>query len=151
MQTLEQIVRPFQNTDVLSKRRIISNSTKEDTDEVIIEWGRSGDAPAASEIERDAEDGNFTFEVVHCDDKYDEKNRKFNTVRIENPDDPSQYVMVQRINQISFNKKSEANNMTMYNNSTTSFVPVPIFDNNNYFANDPNENKCNSTFDLRNG
>jgi hypothetical protein len=150
MQNLEQIIRPFQITDVLSKRRIISNSTKLDTEEVIVEWGRSGDAPAASEVEHDAETGGIGFEVVHCDDKYSEKDRKFKTVRIEQPDNPENYIMVDRINQITFDKKSEANNMTMYNNSTTSFVAMPMFDNNSYFADDPNGNKCNSSFELNN-
>lgn len=150
MQNLEQIVRPFQNPDVLSKRRIISNSTKEDAEEVVIEWGSPGDAPSASEIEHDAETGDFAFEVVHCDDKYDEKNRKFKTIRIEQPDNPENYIMVDRIHQITFNKKSEAENMTMYNNSTTSFVPMPMYDNNNWFANDDKNDKCNSSFDLKN-
>lgn len=150
MQNLEQIIRPFQNTDVLSKRRIISNSTKDATAEVVIEWGTSGETPAASEIIHDPVTGDPAFEVVHCDDKFDEKNRKFDTVRIEQVDNPDNFVMVQRINQISFNKKSEANNMTMYNNSATSFVPMPTYDNNNWFSNDPTNDKCNSSFELHN-
>lgn len=150
MQNLEQIIRPFQNPDVLSRRRIVSKSTKIPTDDVTIEWGRSGDAPAASEVTHDEDTGGISFEVVHCDDKFDEKNRKFKTVRIEQPDNPDNYIMVDRIHQITFNKKSEANNMTMYNNSTTSFVAMPLYDNNNYFANDPAGNKCNSSFDLKN-
>lgn len=150
MQNLEQIIRPFQNTDILPKRRIISNSTKISADEVIIEWGATGDVPAASEITHDPTTGDIAFEVVHCDDKFDEKNRKFSTVKIEQPDHPENFVMVQRINQITFNKKSEANNLTMYNNNATTFVPMPMYDNNNYFANNPDANKCNSSFDLKN-
>lgn len=150
MQSLEQIIRPFQVTDILSKRRIVSNSTKIETDAAVVEWGRSGDAPAASEIEHNAETGDFAFEVVHCDDKFSEKDRKFKSIRIEQPDNPENYIMVERINRITFDKKSEANNMTMYNNSSTSFVEMPMFDNNSYFADDPNGNKCNSEFSLNN-
>lgn len=149
MQNLEQIIRPFQSKGVLSTRRIVSKSEKLETEEVIIEWGTAGDLPSASEIEKD-EEGGINFNVVKCDDKFDEKNRKFTTVRIENPDDPSQYVMVERINQITFNKESEGKNMTMYNNSTTSFVPVPLYDNNTYFSNNDDNKKCNSAFNLNN-
>lgn len=149
MQSLEQIIRPFQSRDILSNRRIVSKSTKIPTQEVIVEWGTAGEMPAATEIEKD-EEGGINFQVVDCDDKYDEKDRKFNTIRIENPDDPSQYVMVERINQITFNKKSESQNMTMYNNSTTTFVPVPNFDNNTYFSNDDDNKQCNSAFILKN-
>lgn len=149
MQSLEQIIRPFQSRDTLSNRRVVSKSTKIPTQEVIVEWGTAGDMPAADEIEKD-EEGGISFNVVKCDDKFDEKNRKFKTVRIENPDDPSQYVMVERINQITFDKKSEGTNLTMYNNSTTSFVPMPLFDNNSYFADDDDKNKCNSAFNLHN-
>jgi hypothetical protein len=150
MQNLEQIIRPFQTTDILSKRQIVSNSTKIPTDEVIIEWGNSGTDPTPSEITRDATTGDFVVEVVHCDDKFNEKDRKFNTIRIEQPDNPENYVMVDRIKQITFNKKSETNNMTMYNNKTTSFVAMPMYDNNSYFANSPDDNKCHSSFALNN-
>ena len=150
MQSLEQIIRPFQTPDVISKRKIVSKSTKLPTDEVVIEWGRSGDAPTPTEIEKDEEEGVINFKVNDCDDKYNEKNRKFSTVRIENPDDPSQYVMVQRIEQIKFNKKSEGTNLTMYNNSTTAFVPMPMFDNNSYFADDDDTKECHSSFTLKN-
>lgn len=150
MQNLEQIIRPFQNTDVLSRRRIISNSTKGATEEVVIEWGAPGDAPAATEITHDPATGGISFEVVHCDDKFSEKDRKFDTIRISQPDNPENYVDVQRINKITFNKKSEGNNMTMYNNSTTSFVAMPMYDDNNYFANTADGNKCNSSFSLKN-
>lgn len=149
MQNIEQIVRPFQNTDVISRRKIVSKSTKIPTQEVIIEWGRAGDAPAATQVEHD-EEGGINWQTNNCDDKFDEKNRKFTTIRIENPDDPTQYVMVERINQINFNKKSESTNLTMYNNQTMSFVPVPLYDNNTYFSNEDDSKGCNSAFTLKN-
>jgi hypothetical protein len=146
MQSLEQIVRPFQSPAVLAKRRVVSTSIKIDVDEVIVEWGRSGDLPAP--IKREViDDEGFAFTVVKCDDNYQEKNRAFNVVRIENPDDPSQYVMVERINQIKFNKENE-NEQQVYNNESTSFVTLPAFDNTTYYASNYGQEQCHATYNL---
>jgi sensor domain CHASE-containing protein len=150
MQSIEQIVRPFQSPAVISTRRIVSNSTKIPTDDVLVEFGAAGDMPAAEKVEDAQDDGGVNFQVVTCDDKYSEKDRRFKTVRIENPDNPENYVMVARINEIKFNKRSEGENMTMYNNSATTFVPVPMYDNNNWFKNDENKDKCAAAYSLKN-
>lgn len=151
MQNLEQIIRPFQSREILTTRRIISTSLKIPVQEAGVEWGAAGDMPSAVEVEKD-EEGGMSFNVVDCDDKFDEKNRKFSTIRIEQPDHPENYVVVERINQITFNKKSESNNMTMYNNEATTFVPLPAFDNSVYYQSNYGDDskKCNSAFNLKN-
>lgn len=147
MQTLEQIIRPFQSPTTLPKRRLISTNTKIDDQTAEVEWGNAGDLPAPEKREEDF--SGIGFEVVKCDDNYNEKERKFNTVRIENPEDPTQYVMVERMNQIAFNKKNEpGNQMQMYNNSTTSFVTLPSLDNTTYWKSNHGDQKCKATYNF---
>lgn len=147
MQTIEQIIRPFQSPATLPKRRIVSTNTKISVGVAEIEWGQAGELPAPEKREFDDE-GGIAFTVLKCDDQFGEKERKFNVVRIENPVDPAQFVMVERINQIKFDKKNEPNNMTMYNNSTTSFVTLPALDNTLYWKSNHEQQKCQSTFNL---
>lgn len=152
MQTLEQIIRPFQSRDPSATRRVISNSTKIPDQEAGVEWGNPGDLPKADKVEKD-EEGGMSFTVLTCDDNFDERNRKFKTIRIEQPDHPENYIMVDRINRIAFDKKSESNNTTMYNNDATSFVTLPAFDNSVYYKSNYGDGskKCASTYNLHNG
>lgn len=145
MQNLEQIIRPFQSPNTLPTRRLVSNSTKIPEQSAAVAWGSAGTLPAPEK--REDNTSGLNFEVVKCDDHYSETNRAYNVVRIENPDDASQYVMVERINKISFNKKSETE-LQMYNNSTTSFVPLPAFDNTTYYKSNYGQNKCQSHYTL---
>lgn len=101
-----EIVRPFETRAPQSKRRLVASNTKIDVDPAIITWGRSGTIPGAQEIVAIDETG-VSFQVIDCDDRYEETDRTEVTKRIENPDDPDQYVMVARPTYIAFNKLSE--------------------------------------------
>ena len=67
-----------------------------------VEWpGRSGiNWDGMSDNNTDEEDQNQ--EEQKCTKAYTEKSRKTTDVRVENPDDKSQYVIVERINEIEF-------------------------------------------------
>jgi hypothetical protein len=97
---LEQVVRPVQAPATLRFGSIPVDDTKQAPEAATIRWGQVGDLPTAQE-ETTAEDGT-EFKVIDCDDKFAEKQRTVSKIRVENPDDPDQYVMVERVDRISF-------------------------------------------------
>lgn len=119
----EQIVRPFQRLPTQTTQRIIASRTKIDVPDAIAQWGQAGTLPGAIEI-TPTEDG-FAFKVVDCDEQFQEDSRKTEDIRIENPDDPNQYVVDQRIKSIVYNKKEPDNFTFTYNKTSTAFAPSP--------------------------
>lgn len=104
---MEQIVRPF--VDVLSFRAERRQPPViEDLPEAFIEWG----GPSQFEFDnsfRNVANSGRSFRVNDDGDDPDpgtswsEAGRTTSDVRVENPEDPEQYVIVQRIDSISFN------------------------------------------------
>jgi hypothetical protein len=92
---LEGIIRPFQ-TPAGSPRIPIGVVVTKVPDPTIIDWGDPGSLPSPiSDV----------VSVTLEKDEMKETQRKERKIRIENPDDPSQYVMVKRPEQMSFDKK----------------------------------------------
>lgn len=119
----EQIVRPFQRLPTQTTQRIIASRTKIDVPDAIAQWGQAGTLPGAIEI-TPTEDG-FAFKVVDCDERFQENSRETEDIRIENPDDPNQYVVDQRIKKITFNKQEPAQTTFSYNKTSTAYAPSP--------------------------
>jgi hypothetical protein len=74
----------------------------------LICWGTVGDLPSPEQLP------SVGFTVVH-NEEWKEWGRKTEDVRIENPDDPSQYIIDRRPTEISFDKTtlpSQAGNNT---------------------------------------
>jgi len=111
--SLEKIVRPFQTGDVLRPRYVApsqpSKPVNPETDESVLAWsgGTEGDYitgpdPWLYEIKSDA--------PLWSEDK---SRREIEQVRIENPDDPDQYVEVERIKKTVFLKRSTGEELRM--------------------------------------
>lgn len=62
-------------------------------------WGQVGSLPSAELVEGDS------FETVNCDEQHDEVTRETQDVRIENPEEPEDWVEVERPNTFRMNKK----------------------------------------------
>ena len=106
MTSLELLVRPFQSKDVTPSKRIIG--AEKTVDPVNVSIGASGGTAfvfrAFSVIEFKTEDS-FTYKEI---------DRKTHIKRIENPDDPSQFVDVERIDQISLRHKLKPDDTRIY-------------------------------------
>lgn len=106
MTSLEFLIRPFQSKDVTPPKRIIG--AEKTVDPVAVSIGASGGTAfvfsAFSVIEFKTEDS-FTYKEI---------DRKTHIKRIENPDDPSQFVEVERIDQISLRHKLKPDDKRIY-------------------------------------
>lgn len=105
--SLEQLVRPFARPDTLSRRRIIASNTKVEVQPAILSWGTAGSIDSPREVEA-VDPLLIAVELKKDHDEFTEPapgmRREVERVRVENPDDPNQYVMVERIRRISFQK-----------------------------------------------
>lgn len=102
--SLEQIIRPFQGYDPFNARRLPPQQTVEAPEDVETSWGQGGSGNYSQ----------FTLSgLVGGTVNYAEKDRVTETVRIENPDDPSQFVDVERIKQLRL--ANEQGNEILFN------------------------------------
>lgn len=101
---LEIIVRPYQSPLNLSRQAIekIISTSGDVVANPVLEWGDAGTVPAGVQQPIPTDGGGF--KVVCCNDSFTQKDRKPEKVRVENPDDPNQYVMVERDTQVKFKK-----------------------------------------------
>lgn len=87
---LEQIIRPFQEGDVFTARSLPPGKPAEGVPEpAAFSWGKGIDP-------------NFLRPdlIMEFKSKWEEKSRATETVRVENPDDPAQFVDVERIKRL---------------------------------------------------
>lgn len=94
---LEQLVRPFQRRDLSPRTRIVV-STGTGTEPIVIEFGEAGSLPTGKQ-------DTFEIKLEKEKEQYKETHRTTRKVRIENPDDPDQYVMVERPEKMKLDKK----------------------------------------------
>lgn len=94
---LEQLVRPFQRRDLAPRTRIVV-SVGTGTEPIIVEFGTAGSLPSGKQ-------DSLEIKLEKEKESYKETNRKTRKVRIENPDDKDQYVMVERPEKMKFDKK----------------------------------------------
>jgi hypothetical protein len=92
---LEGIVRPFQSPGVTATARIVIATEKTPPEPAVLQWGAAGSLaqPVLVQI--------ATIKFPN-ENKYVEKSRTTETVRVKNKDDPTQFVDVARIKNISF-------------------------------------------------
>jgi hypothetical protein len=98
---LEQIVRPFQNPDVLSTRTIVASNRQVAVERARIVFGKSGAMPVPT-VETSA-----GFRVANCNNTWKEKERQTHPQRVEQPDNPDNYVMIDVIDSIKFERQAE--------------------------------------------
>lgn len=106
MTSLELFVRPFQSKDVTPPKRVIG--AEKNVDPVNVSIGSPGGAAfvfsAFKVIEFKTEDS-YTYREI---------DRKTHIKRVENPDDPSQFVDVERIDQIALRNKLNPDDKRIY-------------------------------------
>lgn len=100
----ESVVRPAQNPDVLPRRRIVSSQTVVDVVPGAITWGQSGQLPSPVEVPVGELPMRWNFKIQKSKE-YKSTKMDTETIRVENPDDSDQYVMLQRIKKINFKDK----------------------------------------------
>lgn len=115
MSGLEGIIRPFQQPDRLTRRRIVATNTKLTVQPVSLTWGEAGTLPEPQvgvNFSLKKEKQHVAIEV------------NYKPVRVENPDDSSQYVMVNRPTSIRFKEKAAPTFATYPNTAGTSGSPT---------------------------
>lgn len=124
--TLESIVRPFQSPRPLGTRRVVTSSTKAPAQTAGVTWGAAGTLPTPreSEVAQPAPGISFNTEARQVTDHNIERSRETQTVKIEQEGNPDNFVMVERINKIAFNKRDPPTLQGKFPGSTTSF-PAP--------------------------
>ena len=106
MSSLELLIRPFQSRDVTPPKRIIG--AEKTVDPVNVSIGSPGGTAfvfRAFKVEEFKTEDSFTYREIE---------RKTHTKRIENPDDPSQFVEVERIDQVSLRHKLNPEDRRIY-------------------------------------
>lgn len=98
----EQVTRPFARPGLLVTGRIIPSRNRKSVLPVVVIWGAAGEAPTP--IEDAAPTNGFSIVVKSCDITNTESARQTNDVRVENKDDPDQFLKVRQIKQIEFKK-----------------------------------------------
>ena len=112
---LEQLVRPFVSRQVAPTTRIISSSKKQPVQISTLTWGAAGALPVAV---LEIEEGGFGF-TIDLKSMNTEQWRITEPVRIENPDNSSDFVMVDRIKSIGFKKPTSDKSSTSTVDKTT--------------------------------
>lgn len=113
----EQVVRPFETPNTIrDKSTIVTTVTKKVVARAVLVWGAAGKQPEPTSL-------GISFKVIDPFE-YKETDRKTTDVRIENPNDSSQYVIAQRIDSITFErtKKSDGGNSSSGSSSGTKEV-----------------------------
>src|SRR5262245_54288101 len=94
MTQLENIVRPFQRREVTYPVRVFDDQPSSDTEDVVLNLGQEGATKAFNE--------SFNNTVNSYEDETSrEQSRKTHEKRVENPDDPSQFVNVEVIDKLT--------------------------------------------------
>lgn len=110
---LEQLVRPFQSPQPIGTRRIVATSIKLPTQTSHLEWGNTGALPTPVESPADQPAPLISFNVKKEDQKLGEKAREVERVKVQQEGNPDNFVVIERIKQISFaNTKKEQTLLT---------------------------------------
>src|SRR5580765_6353879 len=101
---LESLVRPSQSPVTLGTRRITPVRTQVATDTAGGTWGVAGNLPVAVEVPPEADPLVFNFEVKKSKE-HQEVSRETEKIRVQNPNDPDQYVVIERLKSVRFKEK----------------------------------------------
>jgi hypothetical protein len=102
---LESLIRPYQAPSTIGTRRIVTVRTKVPEETAGGTWGVAGNLPVAVEVPPGEDPALLSFTTKKKKD-HEEISRVTEKVRVENPDDPSQYVVVERIKSVKFKEKN---------------------------------------------
>lgn len=102
----EQVVRPSQRPNVVPTRRIVSVREVVEVEQAGATWGKAGALPTAIEVPPGEDPAGIT--IVFKKDKeynldYDKSTKQ--KVKVHNPDDPSQFLVEERLKKAVFTDK----------------------------------------------
>lgn len=117
---LESFVRPFQRPENLGTRRIRSVTTQVPDQTAGGTWGIAGNLPVAVEVPPGEDPALLSF-TVSKRKEHREVSRETERVRVENPDDPNQYVIIERIKSVRF-KEKKPESIAAYNSGSAGTV-----------------------------
>jgi len=102
----EQLVRPSQRPNVVPTRRIVSVREVVEVEQSGVTWGKSGTLPDAIEVPAGEDPSDISF-TVKKDKEFTLDYGKSTTqkVKVQNPDDPSQYLVEERLKKAVFTDK----------------------------------------------
>lgn len=143
MISLESIVRPYQRPVGVAFGRIISRTVAPSTDIATVTWGDVGTLPTPVQEDVPNEGGGFNVEV--CDSDYNETDRTVQPIKITNPGDSSQFVVVDRVKSMSFRVTEKVKNAGAVRSETTSFPDTGF---GGSLESVPKGDNCKSTFNL---
>jgi hypothetical protein len=144
--SIESIVRPFSTPLVIATQRIEVLTTQVPPEVAIITWGAGGTVaqPSADQVTKRPDGGiNFQVNDGSGNKKLTEFVRKSTPVRVQNPDDPSQYIMVNVPTQVGFqvtpptppaDKKgfgTHTEENVAYSTNASGYINDPDFTSNN--------------------
>jgi hypothetical protein len=97
---LEAIVRPWQNPGALATQRIVSSNRQVSAGVAELIWGQAGGMPTP--VAEEVQTGGGIKTLACCKDVNTEQDRQTEKVKVTNPNDPTQFVIVERVTQIAF-------------------------------------------------
>jgi len=139
---MEQIVRPFQLFDPKATVRVNVIQDQVNVQPAHICWGTVGNLPTA--VQQADNFNGINIRTVECDDQSVENTRQTENVRVENPNDSSQYVIVQRIRQIKLNKAHKKDYNASFLGGTLDIQFTDFFAGTGFGDVDP-QNHCTDT------
>lgn len=143
MISLERIVRPYQAPPGVAFGRIVSRTVAPSTDLATITWGDTGNLPTPVQEDVPNDGGGFNVEV--CDTDYKETDRTVQPIRITNPTDENQFVVIDRVKSMSFKVTEKVKNAGAVRSETTSFPDTGF---GGSLESVPKGDNCKSTFNL---
>src|SRR5205814_10253990 len=99
---MEQIIRPFQLLDPTATIRVPVVRDQVAVQPAHLSWGAAGKLPTA--VQQDPTFNGTNFRVEECDTHLAENSRDTEDMRVEDPNNSNNYVIVQRIRRIDFKK-----------------------------------------------
>lgn len=110
---LETLVRPFETKSPLATKRITPVRAEVPTETAGGRWGKAGNLPVPVEVPPGEDPLTIGFEVKKSKE-HDLVSRETEKVRVQNPDDPNQYVVIERLKSASF-KDKKPDTLAAYN------------------------------------
>lgn len=136
---MEQIVRPFQLLDPTTTISIPIVRDKVDVSPAHICWGAAGTLPTP--VQQDDNFDGVNFRLEECDTHSVEDSRDTEDLVVQNPNNPSVFVVVQRIRKINLKRAAKKDFLGVFHTDTTDYGLPDLFASSP-FGDVSKQNKC---------
>jgi hypothetical protein len=136
---MEQIVRPFQLLDPTATIQVPVVRDQVTVQPAHLSWGAPGNLPTP--VQQDSTFNGINFRLEECGTQLMEDARGTEDIRVEQPGQPNNYVIVQRIRTVTFSRTSKAKFIGVFHTDTTDFG-LPDFFVGSPFGDVPQQSKC---------